>query len=347
MSLANAKACKKCGKSFENAGDQEIPFSFDDFDAAPVGSSDGILEAGWKVGGQAAAPPDPPEFPAVVDLPPAAEPAPKPAPRKPARKRSEAIAKKFEGVDPEDLLEQVFDEPAKGAPAAAPSIENEPTPPAPVSADFHVPLDELRIELDDEAPQDIFQPLSIERDELASFEDQPLGDGMLPLHIPEDTTPGPLVGNDTAGFFRRGAAFTVDALAILAIAALHAAGAGVMLAYKGVDAVWLLSGAWLGTVIVPLFLLGVFISALYHVGFVWLRQTTPGKSLFSLMVAAPDGGPLGLTDALFRWLGYIVSAFPFGLGFFWALFDQHKLAWHDRLSGTLVMTTGPAKHGGD
>ncbi len=339
MSLANAKACKKCGKSFEDPGDREIPFSFDDFDVTPAASTDGILEAGWKVDSQV----PPPDGPAA-----AAPPPPKAPPRRASRKRSEVVAKKFEGVDPEELLEQVFDEPpqtAAASPLPPPATLDEPAPEEAARSGVKVPIDSLRIDLDEELPQDIFQPLTIEREGLdrgeVSFEEQTVDDGMLPLHLPEeDTLAEPLVGVDTAGFARRGAAFTVDSLIILAVTALHTLGAGIWLAYRGVDSDWLLSGTWLVRVVVPLFLLGVFISALYHVGFVWLRQATPGKRLFSLMVASPDGGPLGLTDALLRWMGYIVSAFPFGLGFFWALYDQHRLTWHDRLSGTLVMTTG-------
>lgn len=42
-------------------------------------------------------------------------------------------------------------------------------------------------------------------------------------------------------------------------------------------------------------------------------------------------------QAIKRFLFAFVSWMPVGLGFLWSLFDQEKLAWHDRLSKTKLI----------
>jgi hypothetical protein len=42
-----------------------------------------------------------------------------------------------------------------------------------------------------------------------------------------------------------------------------------------------------------------------------------------------------------RALCYIVSSLFFGVGFLWSLFDAEKRAWHDKLTGTMVLETRP------
>lgn len=38
-----------------------------------------------------------------------------------------------------------------------------------------------------------------------------------------------------------------------------------------------------------------------------------------------------------RYFGYYLSALPIFLGFFWVLVDPRRQAWHDKLSGTVVV----------
>ena len=68
------------------------------------------------------------------------------------------------------------------------------------------------------------------------------------------------------------------------------------------------------------------------------KQGTPGKLLLSLRVVdATTGGSLGLGQSLLRYVGYIVSAVPFCLGFIWVGFDSKKQGWHDKIAGTVVV----------
>lgn len=81
--------------------------------------------------------------------------------------------------------------------------------------------------------------------------------------------------------------------------------------------------------------------AIYHV-LCWARfGATPGKALLGLkVVRAADEGPPGWSSALLRWLGYWVSFLALGLGFLAILWDEQRLAWHDRLAGTQVIRVG-------
>ena len=71
----------------------------------------------------------------------------------------------------------------------------------------------------------------------------------------------------------------------------------------------------------------------------WLRFLgTPGKIALRLkIVDAGTGNKLSLGQAIGRYLGYILSMLPFGLGFIWVGIDRRKQGWHDKLAGTVVI----------
>ncbi len=71
---------------------------------------------------------------------------------------------------------------------------------------------------------------------------------------------------------------------------------------------------------------------------VLMKGATPGKKMFSLQIVnAATGGPAGTAQLIGRYFAYILSIVPFGLGFFWMIFDKHKQGWHDKLAGTAVV----------
>lgn len=77
--------------------------------------------------------------------------------------------------------------------------------------------------------------------------------------------------------------------------------------------------------------------------FTWFHGTggrTPGKMLLGLRVIRTSGEPMGFGIAFLRWVGYIVSALPFWLGFIWIALDGKKQGWHDKIAATLVVRTG-------
>ncbi len=71
----------------------------------------------------------------------------------------------------------------------------------------------------------------------------------------------------------------------------------------------------------------------------WIaRQATPGKMVIhAQIVDAETGAPPTRSQAIRRYLGYYVSLFGFGLGFFWVAWDRRKQGWHDKLAGTVVI----------
>lgn len=71
----------------------------------------------------------------------------------------------------------------------------------------------------------------------------------------------------------------------------------------------------------------------------WLRfQATPGKMATKLtIVDANTGGPMGMGQAIIRYVGYIISSLPLGLGFIWVGIDKRKQGWHDKMANTVVI----------
>jgi uncharacterized RDD family membrane protein YckC len=64
--------------------------------------------------------------------------------------------------------------------------------------------------------------------------------------------------------------------------------------------------------------------------------TTPGMMVRGLQVASFTGDSPTAQQLFLRTAGYIISAGTFFLGFFWALWDEDAMTWHDRLSRTYL-----------
>jgi len=65
---------------------------------------------------------------------------------------------------------------------------------------------------------------------------------------------------------------------------------------------------------------------------------TPGKLLMGCQVVDADSEePLSVKQAVLRYLGYYVSAFTLGLGFFWIAWDKRKQGFHDKIANTVVL----------
>lgn len=78
----------------------------------------------------------------------------------------------------------------------------------------------------------------------------------------------------------------------------------------------------------------IAIAWLFYVGF-WTRSgRTLGMQSWRLQLETIDGGKPGVREATVRFFAAIISWLPLGLGFWWQLWDDEGLTWHDRLSGT-------------
>lgn len=71
----------------------------------------------------------------------------------------------------------------------------------------------------------------------------------------------------------------------------------------------------------------------------WIyKSATPGKlALSAKIVDAKTGNAPTPTQSVIRYLGYYLSLFPLGLGFFWVAWDKKKQGWHDKIAGTVVI----------
>lgn len=132
-----------------------------------------------------------------------------------------------------------------------------------------------------------------------------------------------------AGFWRRGAALGVDAMWLFCVAG---------------SVSWLLFGHAIpyapnapASALLAQTFQKLLPAAVFIVG--WTRWgCTPGKLLLELRVVdARSGRRPGWIQAVIRYIGYIVSALPLGLGFLWAAIDRDGRALHDKLAGTRVV----------
>lgn len=133
-----------------------------------------------------------------------------------------------------------------------------------------------------------------------------------------------------AGFLRRATAFGLDMLIISVLTS------GIIMLFFGVESIQHMQTFaihdWRMVVIENV------VPALWTIGFWFIFMATPAKMLFDCQVVdAESGQRASLLQLVVRYLGYIISSLPLGLGFLWILIDKRNQGWHDKLSKTLVI----------
>jgi len=63
---------------------------------------------------------------------------------------------------------------------------------------------------------------------------------------------------------------------------------------------------------------------------------TPGKMIKGLVLLDHTHQKIFFQKSMLRWVGYIFSLLPFGLGFWVSAQGENKKTWHDRLADTQV-----------
>nr|VFJ57309.1 MAG: Uncharacterized membrane protein YckC, RDD family [Candidatus Kentron sp. DK] len=77
-----------------------------------------------------------------------------------------------------------------------------------------------------------------------------------------------------------------------------------------------------------------------YLGWCWTHGgQTLGMRAWRLALRERSGAAVSWKRALQRFLSAIVSWAALGLGFVWIFVDRERMAWHDRLSGTVVFRT--------
>jgi uncharacterized RDD family membrane protein YckC len=128
---------------------------------------------------------------------------------------------------------------------------------------------------------------------------------------------------NNSGLLRRFGAIIYDSLMALALLLLGT------VPFVGVRGGTTVEPGNLGYQISMLLILFIF-----FVGFWAGYGRTLGMQSWRLTIENVHGGKPTLRQASTRFFAAIVSWLPFGLGFWWQLWDPENLAWHDRLSGT-------------
>lgn len=81
----------------------------------------------------------------------------------------------------------------------------------------------------------------------------------------------------------------------------------------------------------------------YYVFFWMMTGQTLGMIFLGLRVVTIEGRRLTVWRAIIRFIGYIIAALPFFLGFAWILVDNRRQGWHDKIAGTYVAYIWAAK----
>ena len=136
-----------------------------------------------------------------------------------------------------------------------------------------------------------------------------------------------------AGFWRRFAAFFLDfALFFTFTAPL------LFLIYGHDYFIWLLDASFFSSFGVFDFIL-TKLTVIIAILFFWQKMgATPGKWLLGCrIVDAKTHQAISWKQSLIRLGGYVVSALPAYMGFFWMAWDKQKQGLHDKLAQTVVL----------
>ena len=137
-------------------------------------------------------------------------------------------------------------------------------------------------------------------------------------------------GGERAALRFRVAAMIYDSLAILSIWVFTI----VLLVTLTGNAV---IGAWVQSLL--------FIELFAFFAFFWIhRGQTIGMLAWRLRLESPV--PFTLRQALYRFLGALVSFLCLGLGYFWIWFDKDRRSWSDIVSNSYIVRYPKAPHSG-
>jgi uncharacterized RDD family membrane protein YckC len=81
--------------------------------------------------------------------------------------------------------------------------------------------------------------------------------------------------------------------------------------------------------------------ALYFSLFITLAGSTPGMQLRGLSIVNLDGHLPETRQLLWRSFGYLLSGATLALGFLWAIWDEDRFTWQDRMSHTYITAATP------
>lgn len=154
--------------------------------------------------------------------------------------------------------------------------------------------------------------------------------GAMPLFSALFNSPRDATGTGIryAGFWVRAGAYLIDGVVIYIAAFL--------ISFIIVFVRALLTGSIGDTGFASL--IGFLVAISYYIYFGsgrWLA--TPGKRALGIYIVRTDGAPISGRLALGRYLSYVLSGLPLGLGFLMVGWSNEKKALHDMICGTRVV----------
>lgn len=83
--------------------------------------------------------------------------------------------------------------------------------------------------------------------------------------------------------------------------------------------------------------LSLLLPPTYFIVLWWLGGQTIGMGIFGIRVVRVDGSPLPLQRSALRFVILVLAILPMGLGVLWALVDERRQTWHDKIARTYVI----------
>lgn len=142
-----------------------------------------------------------------------------------------------------------------------------------------------------------------------------------------------------AGFWKRGAAFFIDAVIIMFPQAFlgNIFGTAFVNRMSSVDPIQEYIGYTLWAQIIAVVVAWVYMAGMESSSF----QASIGKLLLGIRVVGKDGGRISFARATGRFLGRILSVLVAGLGILAIAFSEKKQALHDMMADCLVVNKEP------
>lgn len=81
-------------------------------------------------------------------------------------------------------------------------------------------------------------------------------------------------------------------------------------------------------------------------GYQWYFLTrqngqTFGKMVMNIQVVKTDGSQISDAEAVLRYVGYSINSALIMLGWVWAMIDNDRQGWHDKIANTYVVKAQP------
>jgi len=152
--------------------------------------------------------------------------------------------------------------------------------------------------------------------------------------------PQGMIYGQYAGFVTRLVAFVIDLVIITVVVIISDAAIGLIATLLKSMHLIRPGGLTETVVTVVAAALGMVLFVAYYIGFWLAAGQTPGKRIMGVRIVRTDGRRVKLGNVVRHFVGYWLSGILF-LGFLWILVDNQRQAWHDSLSGTIVIYSRP------